>query len=356
LTPRNAIRHICKRHSLPAALQKDAIIALSASLQGKKDKLEEEALVMLDRTVVHDFKPRAGSLLVHFPKMIPSESGPFNGKEQTVTKQHQWEVARRVLKYAIEAVSPYEHIQYEVEQACRTVFPELNSADCQGEVYPARFTVAGVMFSRNERAAPFRANDTASEGGQYREARQHRETVPMQEYEWFLSRQPYVSTIENQPTLEYPPFKTFKDDSDGWKLYDGRYWIRISNYSFNRIKVRPFQQSDLSAFRKVGIKTAEAFRHRIKMAPGDVRFTLPVIVMAAEQPNEKDKVLALPTLDIRVFDAKNFMDYEIRYKKVEWPLLQWGTLAKTRFRVPLQHRSVQLSPPISSQGAFLHQF
>jgi tRNA(Ile)-lysidine synthase len=324
LTPRNAIRHIYKQHFLPAALQKDAIIALSTSMKEKKASLDRESLAVLNHCVVRGFEPRAGSLFVQFPKLVSSESDLVSEKDKKGAKQDQREIARRLLKYAIEAVSPYEHIQYPLEQACNTVFPELNAVNDQGEVYPNRFTVAGVMFSKNERIISVRVADAASGSGWYQGSQRNSNSIPMQEYKWFLSRQPYASIVEQQPMLEYPPFATFKDENAGWKLYDGRYWIRVFNHSFTTIKVRPLRQSDLATFHNVGFKTHEGFRHRMKMiAPGDVRFTLPVIVMAAERPDEKEKVLALPTLDVRVFDSTKFMDYEIRYKKVEWPLLQY---------------------------------
>ncbi len=316
-TPRNAVRHIYKKHSLPLALQKDALIALSKSMQQRKDAFERGALVLLDRCAIWDLEPRAGSLSIRFPKLTYSESNRASEKEKIGAERTQREVARTLLKYAIEAVSPYEHRQYPLGQVCNAVFPELNTANDLGRVYPTRFTVAGVMFQRNEPKNSFliEDEDTASTVGSAQESQEHENTVPMQDHEWFLARQPHESILKRQPMLEYPPLASFKGKNDGWKFYDGRYWIRILNHTTTTIKVRPLHKRDLPAFKDLGI-----IRGRLRMiARGNVRFTLPVIVMEAAEPGDQEKVLALPTLDLLVDDAKAFMDYEIRYKKVEWP-------------------------------------
>jgi tRNA(Ile)-lysidine synthase len=316
LTPRNAIRHVYKEHSIPAALQKDSIIALSAALKRKKVSLEREALSVLDHCSVRGFEPRAGSIFVRFPKLTPLESNAVGDEDKTTEEQNRREVACRLLKYAIEAVTPNEHIQYpHIEQVCSTVFPELNTANDQGNASPVAFTVAGVLFQRYELRISYRteSEDAASEVGSDKEAQQQSDTMHMQDYEWFLSRQPYESLPERQPVLEYPPLTFFKDENDGWKFYDGRYWIRVFNHTLTTIKVRPFRKEDLPAFRELKFKAYETFHHRLQtIARGEVRFTLPVIVLAAAGPSEKEKVLALPTLDVLVYDAEKFMNYEIR--------------------------------------------
>jgi hypothetical protein len=326
LTPRNAIRHIYKEHSIPSALEKDSITALSAALHQKNDSLEREAFSLLDHCSIKGFEPRAGSLFVRFPKLTPSESNFADDEDKTIGEQNRREVACRLLKYAIEAVTPYEHIKYpHIEQVCSTVFPELNTVKNQGKVNPVTFTVAGVMFQRNELriSLPTESGGSNFRVGSDKEAQQHTDKMPLQDYEWYLSREPHISVPEQQPLLEYPPLTFFKDENDGWKFYDGRYWIRVFNHTLSTIRVRPFRKEDLPAFRELKFKAYETFHHRLQtIARGKVRFTLPVIVLAAAGPGEKEKALALPTLDVAVYDAKRFMNYEIRYKKVEWPRLQ----------------------------------
>lgn len=326
LTPRNAIRHIYKQHSIPAALQKDSIIAFSAALRQKKESLEREAFSLLNHCSIKGFEPRAGSFFVRFPKLTSSERNSAGVEDKTTEEQNRREIACRLLKYAIEAVTPNERVQYpHIEQVCSIVFPELNTAKDQGKVNLVTFAVGGVMFQRNELRISL---STESEGavskvGSDKDAQQHTDTMPMQDYEWFLSRQPHISLPEHQPILEYPPLTFFKDENDGWKFYDGRYWVRVFNHTLSTIKVRPFRKEDLPAFRELKFKAFETFQHRLQtIARGKVRFTLPVIVLAAAGPGEKEKVLALPTLDVTVYDAKKFMNYEIRYKKVKWPRLQ----------------------------------
>lgn len=326
LTPRNAIRHIYKKHSMPAALQKDSIIALSAALQRKRDSLQRGALSLRDHCSIKGFEPRAGSVFVRFPKLSSLDNKPTVEEDKMTEEQNRRQVACWLLKYVIEAVTPNEFTKYpHINQVCSIVFPELNTANDRGKVNPVNFTVAGVMFQRNELriSYPIESEDAASEVRSDKEGKKHTNAVPMQDYEWFLSRQPHISLPERQPVLEYPPLTFFKDENDGWKLYDGRYWIRVYNHTLTTIKVRPFRKEDLPAFRELKFKAYETFRHRLQtIAQGGVRFTLPVIVLAAAGPSEKEKVLALPTLDVAVYDAKKFMNYEIRYKKVEWPRLQ----------------------------------
>jgi hypothetical protein len=142
----------------------------------------------------------------------------------------------------------------------------------------------------------------------------------MQDCEWFLSRQPHHSILERQPLVEFPPLTSFKDAHDSWKLYDGRYWIRLLNHTRTTLQVRPLRKTDILALKKQN----HLLRDRLHaLAPGDVRFTLPVIVMPAALPGQdEDKVLAVPSLDVVMPEAEGLVSYEIRYKRVEWPRLR----------------------------------
>lgn len=323
LTARNSVRHIYKKHSLPPALRKDAIIALSTKWQRKKDTLNSEVLLLLNHCSIRAFEPRTGTVIAQFPNFISSEIGQAREEDNTAI-QHQRELASTLLRYAISIVKPNEHVPVTTLGPARdAIFPELSQANMRRIARVNTFTVAGVLFQRKELQDSHVMGDATS-GINLEEQKRHKDLMPMQDEEWFLSRQPHQSKPERHSTLEFPPQSAYNGATDGWKLYDGRYWIRISNHTTNDIRVRHLQAEDLQPFTAT-LKTRirKIFKTCLKtMAPGKVRFTLPVIELAGAGPRERGLVLAVPTFDVSIPDAKKFMKYEIRYKKVEWPGLQ----------------------------------
>jgi hypothetical protein len=136
--------------------------------------------------------------------------------------------------------------------------------------------------------------------------------------EWLITRQQYSSDISKHPLLEISPVQ--RDQPPQWKLYDGRYWMRVSNFTSDIMKVRPLRKEDLHSFRaELDEPDRRKLRHLLRdLAPGSVRFTLPAITMEM-QSGAAERVLALPTLDIGVSGVEKLLDCVVRYKYVAGP-------------------------------------
>lgn len=135
---------------------------------------------------------------------------------------------------------------------------------------------------------------------------------------WLITRQPYPSDASKHPLLEIPPAQ--RHPPPAWQLYDGRYWLRVSNFTAHPLRVRPLRKEDLQPFRAALEEPARRKLRRLlcHLAPGRVRFTLPAI--AAERPSGAERVVALPTLDIGVSGVGEVLEYAVRYKHVAGPV------------------------------------
>ncbi|KAK6844915.1 hypothetical protein PG995_015025 [Apiospora arundinis] len=71
LTTRNTLRDLAKTDKLPAALRKPAVLVLSAKWEVKARARDAEVDRWLERTVLHEFEPHVGSIVVQFPDMAP---------------------------------------------------------------------------------------------------------------------------------------------------------------------------------------------------------------------------------------------------------------------------------------------
>jgi WD repeat-containing protein 48 len=143
-------------------------------------------------------------------------------------------------------------------------------------------------------------------------------------------------------TLDLPGPKS-KDSYSPWKLWDNRYWVRAAvvpdkgerdpdvhaQYTQSELDeirrcydaeglslvLRPLRQSDLQAIRGMADGQGRGKKHqhpaltallkRLALeAPGQARFTVPVLVVRKNSGGNSDQVpLALPTLSCRLLSA-----------------------------------------------------
>ena len=134
---------------------------------------------------------------------------------------------------------------------------------------------------------------------------------------------------------------------------DNRYWIRLTHRLPYRVVVQPFAKEHAAALRA---QLASHDRVRLdtllrRHAPGKVRYTLPALYLeepldladvrprpdypmpgavpegtarhgrnastAVEAATGRMQILALPSLDVRVQRLKDWLRYEVRYKRVD---------------------------------------
>ncbi|KAI8946856.1 adenine nucleotide alpha hydrolases-like protein [Xylaria longipes] len=363
LTMRNAVRHMYRNHTLPVALQKPSILALSRRCEQRAQALEAEADRLLAQTIIHDIEPNVGSASVQFPEYSLSRfprdmSSPLRRRARI---QRQREVAGLLIKRIIALASPEEQQPplANLQNVISRLFPTLFNEQSTSEPSKA-FAIAGVHFVPIEPSP--RAGDALT---------------------WYLSRTPYPS---NQPIPRYrTPFWWTPRNSLGngwspagagenaewgpwtrWALWDGRFWIHLRYRLPYRVILQPFLREHAKAFRE---ELSPQDRGRLAVllkhyAPGKTRYTLPALYLeedldlnnvvprpyypvppcmtqhiagagaggqkagarwnmdpTSEHPHVSDtskmKLVALPSLDVHVPRLDAWLEYEIRYRRVD---------------------------------------
>ncbi|KAI0485392.1 adenine nucleotide alpha hydrolases-like protein [Xylaria cf. heliscus] len=359
LTMRNAVRHMCRNHTLPVALQKPSILALSRRCEQRARALEAEADRLLAQTIIHDFEPNVGAVSVQFPEYTLSRfprdiSSPLRRRARI---QRQREVAGLLIKRIIALVSPDEQPAplANLQNVISRLFPALSN-DKSTSGPPKAFAIASVYFVPIE-SSP-RTGDALI---------------------WYLSRTPYPS---HQPLPRHrAPYWCLPRNGwrnmiawnekkwtrwTRWTLWDGRFWVRLRYRLPYRVILQPFLREHAKAFRE---ELSPQDRDRLavllkRYAPGKTRYTLPALYLeedldlnnvvprpyyplppsetqtipgvservlptgarwntdpTSEHPRVLDtskmKLVALPSLDIHVPGLDAWLEYEIRYRHID---------------------------------------
>ena len=272
------------------------------------------------------FDTRSGGLVVRLPdRALSVQSVPLEYRERSIVEA-QYKAAL-LLRRLIDIVTPHEVVALQnLRFTVNAIFPEIenpNAVAMDKDLGVSNFTVAGVSFKRFHSPLP-EPEDTGS--GKTRKGHLDRK------YIWLLARQPYASTQE-LPTITIPPFSEIVTDSpvsvspdsspttpsdlcSAWHLWDGRFWIRVSNSTPSTLIIRPLQEQDLKPFR-LALKWTrrQQFNELLSVAaPGKVRWTLPVLAKA-----DDGMVVAVPTLgaalDERAVGGE--VGCEVRFRKVD---------------------------------------
>jgi len=291
-TRRNAVRHMYSKYSMPAALTKPALLALSTRLNEKEAHRSGILKTWLAKCRVAQFETRTGIIKLRFADLTHfcnSENMPFS-------VDAAW-VAAELLRQVIRLVTPLAQVSLRsLHNAVYHVFPELGQQDKHKHNLEATsFTTSGVHF---QPVLPSQSTDISSD-------------VVNQKCEWMLSRQPYLSI--SLPKSQLKILSTANHWSP-WHLYDGRYWVRIQSLRTAQFFVQPFMKEHSANFR-ASLPRSDKVRllGTLKSkAPGKIRWTLPAIVMKEE--SGKVSLIALPSLDTGL--PESGVRWEIRYKKI----------------------------------------
>ncbi|KAI1461011.1 adenine nucleotide alpha hydrolases-like protein [Annulohypoxylon moriforme] len=393
LTMRNAIRHLYKGYTLPKALQKPAILALSKRCEWRVQTQEAEVDRLLRQTIIHDFEPHTGTVVVQFPKF---ESIITKRYAQTPLRRQarflrQREIAAILMRRILMLVSPEKHAPpiSSLENHVWRLFPSLagpGNVTQTGE--PKAFSICGVLLAPITPKSPQRNSAPANASEPH-----------LQSLTWYLSRAPYPS-IQPLPRVRtlywamqnYEPTYLLSPRIPH-ALWDGRYWFHASHRLPYRVIIQPFLAAHSKPFRALlPPQTLALLDARLKRyAPGKVRYTLPAIYLeeeldltppmrevvprntypdpiswdyrkdrvadgrgadrgVAQEGERRDqsmhpkvldtskmKLLALPTLDIQIPGLDDWMEYDIRYRKVDrktlrlagsWDRGSFGALGK----------------------------
>ncbi|KAK0613903.1 hypothetical protein B0T14DRAFT_462083 [Immersiella caudata] len=376
-TTRNAVRYMVKHHQLPVALQKPAILRLSERCRARVAREEAEADRLLSHFWIRDFEPAVGTSVVQIRPFVfprPTRHSLLSAAGQRRRREHYRHIAALLMRRLLTLVVPERELPLvsQLDYLVSLLFPNLQDPRRpQAAIPPKAYTICGVLFTPLVGPYPFR---------------------------WLLSRAPYPS---NQPrpaavfyglTFRKRYNKHPKDWKfnpwDEWKLYDGRYWIRLRVRIPCKPLVAPFEPEHLKPFReslKDDNQRAKLSLMLKRYAPAKVRWTLPAIYASYDLgglleggdywpthhgPEEalpalgqgvhadfmgqfgqqarlqwedgvlaegNMRLLALPTLGFQVPGLEKWLEWEIRYRKVDEEILRAclpGGGEGVRVRVP----------------------
>lgn len=274
LTMRNAVRHLCKNHTLPVALQKPAVLAMSRRLNRRADLDAAEADRLLRRTVVKDFESISGTAIVQLPSFRIPRYHRSRNPEAVRTKrlEHYRDIAALLLKriIAIATPQPPGSITSNLLNAVLQLCPSLDECPKKSPQPPKAFNLAGVHFT------PIWPSSKTS-------------GMP----QWHISREPYVSD-RPRPHCNFSHLPLAKRQRRRpeywrwpsrwlWKLWDGRFWVGLQNRSPLHAAFAPFDVQHAKAFRDSlpDGRSRDKLMTLLKLyAPGKVRYTLPAIYTA----------------------------------------------------------------------------
>lgn len=347
LTPRNAIRSLVSENRLPRALSPPSILSL---IQASQDLLKDTVDLsneILRHCKLIDLSLTSGTMILQFPPSPSAQPAGTIPTRRTTKNQDQRnrQVQSVTLRRITELISPFPENHFPLKSF--EGFTERVFQPSTGKSKRQVFTLGGVMFQPFQRESADHGN--AGSSGDT----------------WFISRQPFMR--RRLPTLQIdipvPPVTNQQEQHTylsndyeyiPWKLWDNRYWFRLSiapntpsrstTIETNDengdvlvventlpLMIRPLQQADLNHIREyISLSpssastapssttssqqqsTSKTTQHKKRKeinplwtqlnqtlsreSPGQSRFTVPVLVV---NHGEGEKVLGLPTLDIR---------------------------------------------------------
>jgi tRNA(Ile)-lysidine synthase len=332
LASRNAIRHIYKNHTLPEALSIKSMVDVTLHMQKRiaahrsyTTKLYEQCLMKLDI--------RLGSLLVRFP--------PFSALlERPIVTDSDKNEARNnaycLLEKVADLVTPrFRPALGQLAHRVDNVYPEFltpeekDEEDAAGEShFNDKFTVYHVWWRRWNKASPFEDHGLPSED--------FSATAPHAR-EWLLTRQALEYAEPAKVRAEIPPSQTANVDSDSssaaeeYKLFDGRFWIKLHNHTQDTLVLRIFEKTDMKHLPTTQ-RNKEATQNRTGpiperfitaafylIKPSDIRFTLPA-VFRKDSTTGEETLIGFPTLNVRMNGfgpPEDVCEWRVRYKKVD---------------------------------------
>ncbi|KAK0741783.1 hypothetical protein B0T21DRAFT_381566 [Apiosordaria backusii] len=268
LTMRNAVRQMWKNHKLPEALQKPAILRLAERCRKRVAFEEAEADRLLQNALIPHFEPSTGTLVVQLPKFrLPRISRLSSKSPEGRQKRldHYRYIAALLLRKLLSMVTPERELNQaaQLDHLASMLFPSL-AQDGTEPPPPKPYVICGVHF------------------------------LPMmgpnnQPFRWLLTRAPYASNVPRPCTEFYGTVIKLRWGkyphqwkTNGWssfKLYDGRYWIRLITRTPASLYVMPFEIEHQKPFREA---LDEQSRNDLaamlkRYAPGKIRYTLPAI-------------------------------------------------------------------------------
>ena len=336
LTPRNVVRHLLSLDQLPKALRTTSLLRLDARLKKRQMRHNHEFHGIEHCCDVIRLDIRSGTLLVRFVDRIMSGdlSDPKQNELPAIGRLQR--LAASVLETFVSLVSPLEMVNLQgLEHAAGEIFKDFRThPDLYDKI---RLTAGGVQFERIHDPIDGPAHIKGS--ARFPTHFQHLSLNP--DFIWRLSRQPSVTDTNCLVIAPLSQAKKTQTTNVGlarsedynneyagwshWKLWDGRYWIRVKNNTGRHLQIRTYQERDADNLKKVLPQHRwRTLNERICLAaPAKIRWTLPVIAQrGGPWDRHNDHVLAFPSLGAvgRIHSdsssGSHELDWELRYKCV----------------------------------------
>lgn len=306
-TTRNAIRYLLGTQRLPKAISKNSLLTLHDHAKQRIEDIEKRGQELFHRAKVLLWDIRSGRLVIRLPRqLVVDKMGSMS-----------------FLKGLFEMVSPQQRVPVSsLARALHYMFLQESKPQDKGHADEGfKFAISGVLAERREipqGGPPF--------GYEYLDL------DPL--FTWNLTRAPFRRTESdsvNIPSLQHETLLLHSDTEaslsgteqqgtkalwSAWKLWDGRFWIRMCNHTGQDLEVRAFSTEDWSSLaRQLSHDEKKALRGELAAAaPGSVQYTLPVIAHIGRS----GKICAFPTLHHRIGTLAHGLNWEVRYKYVDF--------------------------------------
>ncbi|KAF1915211.1 PP-loop family-domain-containing protein [Ampelomyces quisqualis] len=335
LTSRNAIRHIYQNHKLPEALSINSLVNLSLHMQKRIEAHKAYADSLYDQCLLK-LNIRYGTLIVRFPPFSKLLARPIKTEaDKNEARNNATYLLGRVAELVTARTMP---ALGQISERIDSIYPEFLSAKERDAIVAAgeghfkeNFTVCRLWWRRWLKASPF--EDDALPADDFGASAPHPQ-------EWLLTRQSLDLGESNTLQLAIPPSlpggpdSKFPESKEDYKLFDGRYWIELRNYTNDTLVIRPLRKGDIQ-----GLPTARNeeeggvfnripggyFPERFMVAalslikPYDVRFTLPAVFRRDDAG--RHSLIGLPTLNVGIGGLgppQGICDWRVRYKKIDF--------------------------------------
>lgn len=268
LTMRNTLRYLLNSAMLPRALHSSYVLHTQEKTQEALIKCRMQVATWISKTELHTFDMRSGTLVLRMPHRSMFET-------KTLHPTMYQRVVQWYLQYFAQCVSSTDVTDMNIPPALQSHFVSANGA-------ARRFNIGGTLWT------PISSSNSP---GQL----------------WMLSREPARRSSPIQPA------SWDSDESDAqWKLWDGRFWIKVRLNGTAAVVCRELQQSDLTRLQQTQEKwRIEAMNGALRaLSRHHIRYNLPVLLEPSSQT-----ILALPTLGLDTTHlARHGISYEVAYK------------------------------------------
>jgi len=295
-TTRNAIRHVFRNHKLPEALSVQSLVQVSRNMRHRLAAHQEKAEEIFNSCPMK-FNVQTGALVVR----LPAVEAFFNQATSTPTEADKVEAINTACFFferLAQIVSPAEKTsKAQLVNAILAMYPTLSSVI--PTVNRNSLVALGVWFRRWELPSVFGEEvPSASDANDF-----------------LLSRQPMNSGAEKSlETIGFPPGDRDNVEYSPWHLFDGRYWIRVKNWSSTSLVLRMLTraESEVVATSKNNPTPRSLSLAYSRLKPRSLGRNLPALFQSSERSSAD--LVAFPTLGATIGSPS--FQYEIRYKEI----------------------------------------